>query len=100
MRNWDSVLLDDELPGLTSCKVIEHFREWENKNRVNRQKNVFQVSSSFIPSNLEPSSTVQLPSGFDGALGKPLSSKIFEDFLYTSADGTSILCTSRDVVMG
>ena len=86
MRNWDIVLLDDELPGLTSCKVIENFREWESKNRVNQQKNVYQVNSSFIPSNLEASSSVQLPSGFDGALGKPLSSKLFKDFLHNLSE--------------
>merc|ERR1712238_553828 len=86
MRNWDAVLIDDELPGLTSCKVIENFREWESKNRVNQQKNVYQVNSSFIPSNLEASSSVQLPSGFDGAIGKPLSSKLFKDFLYNLSE--------------
>jgi len=92
MRNWDAVLLDEELPSITSCKVIETFREWESKNRVNRQKNVFQVNSSYIPSGLESSlssSSMQLPSGFDGALGKPLSSKVFKDFLDTSAKGTA-----------
>jgi CheY-like chemotaxis protein len=96
MRNWDAVLLDDELPGITSIKVIEKFREWESKNRVNRQKNVFQVNSSFIPSGLKlesslSTSSVQLPSGFDGALGKPLSSKILKDFLSNSAKGTTLL---------
>lgn len=91
MRNWDAVLLDEELPGMTSCQVIEFFRDWENKNRVNRQKNVFQVNSSFIPLGLESSlssSSIQLPSGFDGALGKPLSSKVLKDFLSNSAKGT------------
>eukprot|EP00532_Pseudo-nitzschia_australis_P006005 CAMPEP_0168169280 /NCGR_PEP_ID=MMETSP0139_2-20121125/3555_1 /TAXON_ID=44445 /ORGANISM="Pseudo-nitzschia australis, Strain 10249 10 AB" /LENGTH=909 /DNA_ID=CAMNT_0008086691 /DNA_START=15 /DNA_END=2745 /DNA_ORIENTATION=- len=96
MRNWDAVLLDEELPGVTSCKVIESFRAWESKNRVNRQKNVFQVNSSFIPSGLESSSgvdsslsssLVQLPSGFDGALGKPLSAKVLKDFLSFSSEG-------------
>jgi len=86
MRNWDAVLLDDDLSGLTSCKVIENFRKWENKNRVNKQKNVYQVNSSFIPSNLEASSSVQVPSGFDGALGKPLSSKLFKEFLYNLSE--------------
>jgi len=93
MRNWDAVLLDEELPGITSCKVIETFRKWESKNRVNRQKNVFQVNSSFIPLGLDSSlssSSVQLPSGFDGALGKPLSSRVFKDFLCNSAKGTAM----------
>jgi len=94
IRNWDAVLLDDELQGITSIKVIETFREWESKNRVNRQKNVFQVNSSFIPSGLDTflsTSSVQLPSGFDGALGKPLSAKIFKDFLSDSPKGTTLL---------
>lgn len=98
MRNWDAVLLDEELPGVTSCKVIENFRLWESKNRVNRQKNVFQVNSSFIPTGLEcsagvesslSSSLVQLPSGFDGALGKPLSAKILKNFLQSSSEGSA-----------
>jgi CheY-like chemotaxis protein len=96
MRNWDAVLLDDELSGLTSCMIMEHFREWEKKNRVNRQKNVFQVNSSYIPFVLGTSSSVQLPSGFDGALGKPLSTKIFQKFLEKSVEGNS--CMSQDIV--
>eukprot|EP00980_Cylindrotheca_fusiformis_P004055 scaffold880_cov132-Cylindrotheca_fusiformis.AAC.51 len=81
MRNWDAVLLDDELPGLTSSQCISHFREWEQKNRVNKQKNVLQISSSFIPTQMESSSSMQLPAGFDGALGKPVSFKVLQSFL-------------------
>jgi CheY-like chemotaxis protein len=98
MRNWDAVLLDDELPGMTSCMVIQHFREWESKNRVNRQKNVYQVNSSFIPSHLETSSSVQLPSGFDGAVGKPISKKVFKQFLEKSCEGTGNHLMSHDIV--
>jgi CheY-like chemotaxis protein/signal transduction histidine kinase len=82
MRKWDAVLLDDELPGLTSSRCIAHFREWEKKNRVNTQKNVIQISSSFIPTRMEASSSMQLPAGFDGALGKPLSFKVLQSFLH------------------
>lgn len=97
MRNWDAVLLDDTLPGLSSCGVLEHFRDWEKKNRVNRQRNVYQMSSSFIPSHLEASSTtMQLPSGFDGAVGKPISSNALRDFLTKSAESTSSM--SKDIV--
>ena len=96
MRNWDAVLLDEELSGVTSCKVIETFRAWERKNRVKRQNNVFQVNSSSIPLGLEASlssTSIQLPSGFDGALGKPLCSKVLKDFLCGAAKGaaTSLL---------
>jgi CheY-like chemotaxis protein len=96
MRNWDAVLLDDGLPGLTNCMVMDHFREWERENRVNRQKNVFQVNSSFIPSVMGTSSSVQLPSGFDGALGKPLSAKSFQMFLDKLVEGNS--CMSQGIV--
>ena len=96
MRNWDAVLLDDELPGLTSSRCISNFREWEKNNRVNRQKNVVQISSSFIPSHLETSSSMQLPSGFDGAIGKPLTLVALQTFLSQSADGAT--CGSRDIV--
>jgi CheY-like chemotaxis protein len=96
MRNWDAVLLDDELPGLTSSRCVARFREWEKKNRVNRQKNVILMSSSFIPSHLETSSFIQLPSGFDGALGKPLSVKVVLDFLEATVESAS--CGSQDIV--
>lgn len=97
MRNWDAVLLDDSLPGLSSCGVVEHFREWEKMNRVNRQRNVFAMSSSFIPCQFEMSSTtVQLPSGFDGAIGKPVSAKVLTQFLSKSVETTSTM--SRDIV--
>lgn len=81
MRNWDAVLLDDELSGLTSSQCVSHFREWEQKNRVSKQKNVVQISSSFIPNEMESKSSMQLPVGFDGALGKPLSFKQLQNFL-------------------
>lgn len=92
MRNWDAVIIDEELSAVTSCKVIETFRAWERKNRVKRQNNVFQVNSSFIPLGLEASTastSIQLPSGFDGALGKPLCFKVLKDFLSNSAKGSS-----------
>ena len=45
----DGVLLDDELPaGLMSSRCVARFREWEEKNGVNRQNNVIQMSSSLI----------------------------------------------------
>jgi CheY-like chemotaxis protein len=94
MRNWDAVLLDDALSGLTSSRCIAHFREWEQKNRVNRQKNVLQVSSSFIPTQMEVLSSMQLPAGFDGALGKPLSFKVLQTFLQQAQQDSG----SQDIV--
>lgn len=89
MRHWDAVLLDDELPGLTSSQCIAHFREWEQKNRVNKQKNVLQISSSFIPTQMESSSSIQLPAGFDGALGKPVSFKVLQTFVLRAQEDNS-----------
>ncbi len=95
MRHWDAVLLDEELSGVTSCSVMEEFRAWETKHRMKRQNNVVQVNSSFIPLGLEASTSsttsIQLPSGFDGALGKPLCSKVLKDFLTSPARGADTL---------
>mmetsp|Transcript_30035 Transcript_30035/g.72920 ORF Transcript_30035/g.72920 Transcript_30035/m.72920 type:complete len:952 (+) Transcript_30035:145-3000(+) len=97
MRNWDAVLIDDTLPGMSSSGLVEHFRDWEKINRVNRQRNVYQMSSSFIPIQLSKSSTtVQLPSGFDGAMGKPITANVLRDFLSKSAEVTSSM--SKDIV--
>lgn len=95
MRNWDAVLLDDELPGLNSSRCMKQFRKWEQKNRVNKQKAVFQMSSSFIPSHLEKLSSMQLPDGFDGALGKPLALKTLHSFLETAVSSSSNSIVSR-----
>lgn len=94
MRHWDAVLLDEELSGVTSCSIIETFRAWERKHRMKRQNNIIQVNSSFIPLGLEASTSstsIQLPSGFDGALGKPLCSKVLKDFLTSPARGAETL---------
>ncbi len=68
MRNWDAVLVDDEL-GCSRC--ISIFREWEKKHRVNRQKNVVLLSANYV-SPEDKGACFQLPTGFDGALGKPI----------------------------
>jgi CheY-like chemotaxis protein len=96
MRNWDGVLMDDELPGLSTSRCIKKFRDWEKKNRVNRQKNIVQMSSCFIPSLLDQSSHMQLPTGFDGAIGKPLTLASLKAFLDKLAQ--SATCGSDDIV--
>ena len=72
MRNWDFVLIDDDLPQLPGASCIASFREWERNNRVNRQKNVFLVCEGDIPSPLDKRSMVQPPEGCDGVLGRPV----------------------------
>lgn len=96
MRNWDAVFLDDEMAGLISSKCVTNFREWEKKNRVKRQNNVVQMSSSFIP-KVQDSTSVQLPSGFDAAVGKPISAEILFDFLDDIRRGGDS-CISNDIL--
>lgn len=72
MRNWDAVLLADDIPLLPATKCISEFREWEEKNRVNEQRNVLLVCDGDIPSPFDNSSVVQPPSGFNGVLPMPI----------------------------
>jgi CheY-like chemotaxis protein/signal transduction histidine kinase len=72
MRNWDVVLLDDDIPSLPSIRCMAEFREWEAKNRVNEQRNVFLVCDGDIPDPGDSSSVVQPPCGFNGVLRKPV----------------------------
>lgn len=71
MRNWDAVFVENEISRLTGTGCVARFREWESENRVARQINVFLLSTDFVPSPVESVSAVY-PSGFDGALGKPI----------------------------
>lgn len=70
MRNWDAVLIDEDLSELTASKCITDFRDWEGKNRVNEQRNMFLVCDWDIPDPLDLSSVVQPPTGFNGVLRK------------------------------
>jgi len=86
MRNWDVVLIEDELPQLPGASCILAFREWEGKNRVNRQKNVFLVCEGDIPSPVDKLSLVQPPEGCNGVLGRPVPWKNLQ-FLLRPKDG-------------
>jgi CheY-like chemotaxis protein/signal transduction histidine kinase len=81
IRNWDVVLLDEELPVLASSQCIFRFREWEEKNRVTRQKNVVLVSTSVVDNACGSESVVQLPFGFDAALAKPIRATQLDNVL-------------------
>jgi CheY-like chemotaxis protein len=81
IRNWDVVLLDEELPVLASSQCIFRFREWEEKNRVTRQKNVVLVSTSVVANSCGSESVVQLPFGFDAALAKPIRATQLDNVL-------------------
>lgn len=76
MRNWDAVLVDDDL-GCSRCVSI--FREWEKKHRVNRQKNIVLLSANYVaPEN--KGASFQVPTGFDGALAKPIQLSYLQTF--------------------
>eukprot|EP00977_Amphora_coffeiformis_P002213 scaffold425_cov175-Amphora_coffeaeformis.AAC.72 len=72
MRNWDAVLIDDDLPLLNGAACIESFRDWEEENRVNKQRNTFLVCSEAVPAPTDTSAIVQQPTGFDFVLNRPL----------------------------
>lgn len=70
MRNWDAVLLEDQMPKLSGTSCVIQFRGWEAKHRVARQDNIHLVSGFYVPKE-----HIMLPSGFDGAMGKPVKMK-------------------------
>lgn len=77
MRNWDAVLVDDEL-GCSRC--ISIFREWEKNHRVNRQQNIVLLSANYL-SAIKMRASFHVPTGFDGALGKPIQLDSLQSFL-------------------
>jgi CheY-like chemotaxis protein/signal transduction histidine kinase len=88
MRNWDAVLIDDDLPVLTGTPCVTKFREWEQNNRVNKQKNVCLVCDGDIPSPDDKASVIQPPAGIDGVLRNPVQWKDLNYFIEkTKRDG-------------
>lgn len=71
IRNWDAVLVDEEMPAARQSMI--QFREWEKHNRVNRQKNTnIIVNLDLSLSNCgECIPTIHPPSGFDSVIRKP-----------------------------
>lgn len=97
MRNWDIVMLDEDLPILQCSQCVARFREWEEKNRVNRQRNIVLLNASGLSAVIGSKSMVQLPSGFDVSLGKPIRSKEFE-YLMVQAERSESDYGVRDFV--
>jgi hypothetical protein len=97
MRNWDIVILDEDLPILQCSQCVARFREWEDKNRVNRQRNIVLLNASGLSAVVGSKSMVQLPSGFDVSLGKPIRSKEFE-YLMIQAERSETDYGVRDFV--
>jgi CheY-like chemotaxis protein len=96
-RNWDAVLLDEDLPVLSCSQCVSRFREWEDLNRVTRQKNVVLVSTSCVSMTSGSNSMVQLPFGFDCSLGKPV--RIIQlELLLNGAERSDMDFGVRDIV--
>lgn len=90
-RNWDLVLIDEEMPSFSAPRLISNFREWEAANRVNEQKNVLFVSGSDLPRPSDKYSIVRPPSGFNGVLRKPIEWEDIDHLLHRSKNHLSIL---------
>ena len=97
MRNWDAVFIENEIPRLTGTGCISRFRSWESENRVARQNNVYLLSTDFVPS-LEQSVSAVYPSGFDGALGKPILMKDLKFLLLRAERGITDSAHSMNIV--
>jgi CheY-like chemotaxis protein len=97
MRNWDAALFDENLPMLGSSQCVARFREWEEKNRVTRQRNVVLLSPSRVSFACGSKSMVQLPFGFDGSLGKPVRVNEVED-IFGRAERSEKDFGIRDIV--
>jgi CheY-like chemotaxis protein len=91
MRNWDLVLVDDELTGLDGTECVTMFRKWESENRVNRQKNIFLVSEIDIPSPFDRTAIVQAPSCFDSVIRKPIIWTDLDHLLMSGSRDMSIV---------
>jgi len=82
-RNWGMVILDGEEAGLSGPKCVAEFRDWEQHNRVRRQRHVYLLSADFRtdPSASGSISVAQLPTGVDGAISKPVKMEDLETVL-------------------
>jgi CheY-like chemotaxis protein len=79
VRNWDAVLVDDDLPQLSGIACITTFRHWEAKSRTTSiQKNLFLVCDGHVPSPLDGRAVNQPPNGFNGVLRRPVPLQDFE----------------------
>jgi CheY-like chemotaxis protein len=81
MRDWDAILIDDDLPVIAGTPCVTKFRDWEQSNRVNKQKNMCLVCDGDIPSPDDRASVIQPPAGIDGVLRKPVHWKDLNYFL-------------------
>jgi len=72
LRNFGMVLIDSALPisavggsAHSGCSIVARFREWEQRSRVVRQKNILLLSDTYS------AKSNSLPLGCDGVVEKP-----------------------------
>lgn len=95
-RNWDAVLIDDDIAKENGECFISAFRKWEETNRVNRQKNIFLVCDGDIPSPSDKSSIIQAPYGCNGVLRKPVPLKDLRYLLEKNESNSSMDIVTRN----
>jgi len=98
MRNWDAVMLDEEMSRLNGFRCVARFREWEKENRVARQNHVYLMSTNYVPSPNGATTTASFPTGFDGALGKPVLKRDFNAVLDLAASNMSDCASSTSIL--
>lgn len=95
-RNWDAVLLDEDLNGTAAADFVKAFRNWEAENRVSRQNHVFLLSSMCEEALSDESVLVQVPFGFDAALPRSVRWEQFERLVQRdNQDGISFSPLNR-----
>jgi CheY-like chemotaxis protein/GAF domain-containing protein len=98
MRNWDAVMLDEEMSRLNGARCLARFREWEKDNRVARQNHLYLMSTSCVPSPGGATTTAAFPAGFDGALGKPVLLRDLDKVLDLAASEMRECLDSKDIL--
>ena len=98
MRNWDAVLLDEELSRLNGARCLARFREWEKDNRVARQNHMYLMSTSCVPLPGGATTTSAFPTGFDGAIGKPVLIGDLKKVLDLAASEMKECLDSKDIL--
>ena len=95
MRNWDIVFLDEQMPLLSGSSCVARFRTWELRNRVVRQNNLYLLSGSVGNDGVD--SNFIIPSGFDGAFGKPF--KVQELYELLESEEVRAQCDPEEIVL-
>jgi CheY-like chemotaxis protein len=94
-RNWGAALFDSELVDGPGLLCVSQFREWESKNRIHRQHNVFLLTDlSKAPGKL---TFVQVPEGVNGAMHRPPYKEDLED-VFQSFQGRRQTFNATDIV--